>query len=98
MGPYLRPVFPGVGAGIGTDEIVLPVRWWSLAVVPVQSLLVIDALITEQFPKGAVSRGVLHQAIPVVVADLVAEMAEQGPIRFVLPRALALPVHIVGFG
>src|SRR5262245_60351461 len=98
MCPGLRPVFPWVGAGIGADEAVLPICRRSARMMRLEARAVVVALVAEQVPERLVPRTALHQPCPIVVADLVAEVSEQGAVGLshVLPSALAL--RVVGFG
>ena len=43
-------------------------------------------------------RVIAHQAIPVIMGDLVPEMTEQGPVGLAHLAALLLAMRVVGFG
>ena len=82
MRPGFRPVFPGVHAGVGADEVRLPVGGRACFIVVLQGLAVVGTLITEQRAAGVQPGAVGDQPVPVVMADLVAEMPEQGAVGF----------------
>ena len=96
VGPALRPVFPGMGRGIGADVAELPVRRRPVFVVPLQAVAVVERLVAEQRTTGFEPVAVGNQAVPVVMSDLVPQMADQGAIRLVHVGARAFAMHIVG--
>src|SRR5581483_7532598 len=98
MGPGLGPVLPGVAGCVGADEGLFPVCRWAALVRPLQRLLVVSALVAEQFTEGRELRRVAYEAVPVVVPDLVPEMPENRPVWLVLHALLLLALHIVRFG
>src|ERR1700685_1285703 len=94
--PGLGPVFPRVGSCVGADMRVLPILGRSRAVVMTQRLGVIRTLVTEEATKFFQPRAAAHESVPVIVSDLVAEMAEQGAIGLVLSDTLTLSFDVIG--
>jgi hypothetical protein len=52
--PGLGEVFPGMGAGVAADVVLLPVGPRAARVVRIQGAGVVAALVTEQLPEGSV--------------------------------------------
>src|SRR5262249_48879052 len=80
---------------IRTDILFLPVQWRPLFVISLQRQLVINRLIPEKLTPGSQSRSGPNQALPIIVADLMPEMSEQRPIRFMQTNAAAFPLVAV---
>src|SRR6266702_2811840 len=98
MRPRFGPVLPWMTGGIGADERFLPIGRRPALIVALQGLLVIGALVAKQLAERLEARTVLDQAIPVVMADLMAKVTQQRPVLLVLQLPLLLPADIVGFG
>src|SRR5579863_4236677 len=98
VSPRLSPIFPGMHGRIGADETLFPTRWGTLAVVALQGLLIIRALVAEKLAKIGDAGTVQDQPIPEIVANLVTEMPQKGAVWFLLQRALCLAMHIVRLG
>src|SRR5215207_8015510 len=81
---------------VGRNEALLPVGRRSCAVVALQGLAIVLPLIPEDGPAGIEMAANAHEQIPVVVADLMPEVAEQGAIRLAHGRAAPLALDIVG--
>src|SRR6478752_6823053 len=94
MRPTFGPVLPGMHGRIRRDVVIGPVRWRPVFVVPLESRGVVLSLVAEEFPKFLMPRRVGDEAVPIVVANLMAEMSEKCPVRLVqiLPNLLALRV------
>src|SRR6185312_4262623 len=67
-------------------------------IVALQGLLVDGPLIAKQLAEGLQAWTVLDQAVPVVMPDLVTEVAQQRAVLLVLHLPLLFPVNIVGLG
>ncbi len=77
----LGPVLPGVARRIGGDVAGLPVRWRAIPVMTLQGILVVHRFVAEDISEALQPAGIVaNQPVPVIVAELVAEMAEQGAI------------------
>ncbi len=63
-----------------------------------QRLAVVVALIAEHLPAFLEPAGVADQHVPVVMADLMPEMAEQRAVRLAHGRAPPLALGVVGLG
>src|SRR5262245_47901311 len=96
MRPGFGKILPRMRAGIGGDETFRPVRRWTIGIVPLQRGGVVLPLVPEQLPELLDRRRILDQMIPVVMRDLVPEMAEQRTVRFAHRLALTLPLGRVG--
>src|ERR1700722_3466314 len=99
MGPCFRPVFPRMSRGVGSHETLLPVgRRTAVAVMLLQSLRVVGALIAKQLTKSLQLRTVADQAIPEVMADLVPKVAQQRAVRLLEVHPAPLALKVVGLG
>ncbi len=78
--PGLRPVFPGMHGGVGADVRIRPVRGRALLVVALHRLVVVERVVAEELAKCAEQVAVPDEPVPVVVADLVPQVAEHGAI------------------
>ena len=78
MGPGFRPVFPGMRRRIMADVVVLPVRRGSVGIVVLQGLLIIGLFVAEKSAEAVKIISIADQAVPVIVANLVPKMSEQG--------------------
>lgn len=96
--PGLGEILPGMSAGIAADEILLPIRARPHGIVPLQASLVILALVAEQLAKRTQPDTASDEAIPVVMADLVAKVTEQRPEGLGHVLAVALAFGIVSLG
>ena len=96
MRPALGPIFPRVRRSVGTDVTICPVGWRALVVIPFQRRNIVLSLVPEQRAKFFVPRRFRHQTVPIIVPDLMPEMAEQRAVWFVkfLPDLFTL--RIVG--
>src|SRR5208283_2941944 len=56
------------------------------------------ALVAEPLTKVVDERAVLDQSVPIVVADLVTEMTQEGAVRFVEPEPPPLTFHLIRLG
>ena len=85
--------------GVGGDVALLPTGGGTLAVVPVHRRLIVRLRVAEQTPERLESLGEpRHQTVVVVMADLVAEVAEQRAVRLVHRHPQLLPMNVVAFG
>src|SRR5271166_4174057 len=98
MGPCLRPVFPGVSAGVSRDERICPVDWRALLVMAFERLAVILPLVAEETAKLDNLIAPMDQPVPEVMSDLMSEMAQECPVRFVHLKSPRLALGIVGLG
>ena len=96
--PGFRPILPRMHGRIRADEALFPIRGRSLVIVPVECLLVVRALISEELSERIQLLCLCNQTIPIIVTYLVSEVSEQGAIRLMLPRALLLAFDVVRFG
>jgi hypothetical protein len=74
-----------------------PIRRRSLRIVILQGLRVVLAFVAEQAAEFFEVRRARDQAVPVVVPDLVAKVAEQRAVRFAHLPAAAFAFGVVGF-
>ncbi len=74
-----------------------PIRRRALLVVALQRLPVIGPFVAERGAKRFEFAAVAHQTVPIIMPDLMAEMADQRAIGFAHRRAARLPLAIVGF-
>jgi hypothetical protein len=74
--PGLGEILPGMRRRVGRDETLLSVGRRSCAVVALQGPAIVLPLISEDGPAGIESAAIAHKQIPVVVADLMPEVAE----------------------
>src|SRR5271165_4764011 len=98
MGPCLGPVFPRMDVGVRTDELLLPVNAWPLVVMLLECLGVVLPLVAEPLTEVVDERAVLDQSVPIVVADLVTEMTQEGAVRLVEPESPPLTFHVIRLG
>ena len=96
--PGFGQVLPRMRAGVGGDETLLPIRRRPVGVMALQRRAVVLALVAEQLPERLDVGRIAHQAVPVVVRDLVAEMAEQRAVGLAHLPPHALALGIVGLG
>src|SRR6266851_3652256 len=94
--PGFGPVLPGMRPRIGADEPLRPVWRGTLLVVPRQSLAIICTLVPEEVAKSVEPVTGLEQPIPIIMATLVAKVAQEGAIRFVHLAPPLLPLRVVG--
>ena len=85
-----------MAGGVGADGPLLPVRRRAALVMQLQRLGIIGAVVAEHGAAGVQTSAVAHQPVPHPVADLMAEMAEQGAVGLVHLRAHLLAIGIVG--
>ena len=95
--PGLGPVLGGVRAGVGRNEAGLPARRRALVVITSQGLVITLAFVAEQLACCSALVVVKNEAV-VVVAGLMAKVAEQGPVRFVDKHAHLFAVDLVRLG
>src|SRR5450830_86551 len=81
MRPGFRPVFPGMAAGIDTDETIIPIRWWPLLIMPLQTARIIGTGIAEQAGKLHLPLAVGNQTVEIIMAAFVTEVSQQGAVR-----------------
>src|SRR5512136_1250295 len=93
----LREVLPWMAGGISADKLILPVGRGPRVVMPLQRGRVIRTLITEKRPELRKLAAIPDEPVPIVMPDLMSEMAEKGSVW--LPHFLArlLPCRIIGF-
>ncbi len=96
MRPALGPVFPRMHAGIGADVVQRPVRARALRIVGLQAGRVVLGFIAEQGAKALQPVGAGDQPVPVVVADLMAEMPEQRAVGLMHGLAHRFACGVVG--
>ena len=98
VGERLGPVLPGMHRGVLADVGARPVDVGAGRVVLFEGRLVRHPLVAEEGSKRVQVIGVEDEASPVVVADLVAEVAEHGAIR--LPELLTdeLAMRVIRLG
>ena len=96
--PGLGPVLPRVRAGVAGDAAVGPVGSRPLFVVHAQRVHVVGALVAEEFAEIEQPLRRVDQPVPVVVADLVAEMTHQRAVRLAHLGADLLAHHVLGLG
>ena len=99
VGPGLGEVLPGVHGRIGADVALLPAGRRAVLVVPLAAPPGSRSLSS---PKTARARldlaAVAHQHVPVVVADLVAQVAEQRPVGLAELQPPPLALGGIGLG
>src|SRR4051794_32580570 len=87
--------------GISRDIVIPPFLGGTVLVVPLQRSLVVMALVTENLPpfseNGIIRVTRLEKEVPVVVANLMPEMAHQGAVRLAEAGPHLLPVRVIGF-
>ena len=59
---------------------------------------VVLPLVAEPLTEVVDERAVLDQSVPIVVADLVTKMAQEGAVRFVEPEPPSLTFHLIRLG
>src|SRR4029453_10500073 len=94
MRPGFGPIFPRVRTGIRTDKALGPVGRRPVLVMLLQGLPIVDSLIPEQGAERVQPWILLEQALPIIVATLMPDMAQEraGGLVELLPPALALDV------
>src|SRR5262249_57446082 len=60
--------------------------------------LIGGALAPKHFPEGWEPWAVPDKTVPLVVADLVAEVSQDGAVGLVMQLALLLALHVIGLG
>ena len=97
MGEGLCEVLPRMGCGVGTDMAVGPIGERAASIVAMYRLRIIGALVPEQRSEAILHVGPGNEPIPIIVADLMTEVTEKGPIR--LPHFVsdALARHVIRF-
>src|ERR1700730_803418 len=78
--PGLREIFPWMRSCVGGNELLLPISGRACRVGAVHRLAVAGPLVAEYQPEFIKLCGGSHEAIPIVMRDLVTKMSEQGPI------------------
>ncbi|KAF1057161.1 MAG: hypothetical protein GAK39_06368 [Variovorax sp.] len=96
VGPGLGPVLPRMHAGVAAHETLRPVGRRALVVVLLQRGAVVGALVAEQRAEVLEPGRGPHQQVPVVVADLVAEVAHQRAVGLAHLGADALAHRVLG--
>ena len=81
---------------VGRDEVLLPVRRGALAVMTFERLAIVLGVVAEHRPAGLELAPVPHEYVPIMMADLVAEMAKHAAIWLVQLRPAPLALGAVG--
>src|ERR1700735_4862788 len=97
MRPGLGPVFPGVRRSVCADVVVLPIQRRPILIVYLERGAIILAVVAKHRTAFLQPATVPDQYVPEIVADLMTEVAEQGPVRLTHLRAAALAHDIVRF-
>ncbi len=98
VGPGLGEILPRMGTRISADEAVHPVRRRTFAVVALERHGVVLRLVAEGLAKR-VDPALLHdQAVPIIMADLVADMPHKRAVRLSHGLPSRLPLRVVGLG
>lgn len=71
----IAEIFPGMRSCIRADMVISPAECRTAGIAALDRCSIIDALVTEQCAKGIVHVGHSDEPVPIVVADLVSEMA-----------------------
>ena len=95
--PGLGEIFPGVCGGVGAHKAALPARRRAVVVVLLEGLGVGRIAVVAEDRIASVFAFAFDKRHPIVVADFVAEMANQRPVRLVHLFADALALDRVGF-
>ena len=98
MSPGFGPVFPRVRGRVGADIRLFPVECGAVSIVSLQAFRIVVALVAEVGTEGFELLLAAHQPHEIIMTRFVAEMAQQGSIRFLHRRADAFALRIVGFG
>src|SRR4051794_28977970 len=98
MGETFRPILPWMRGRIGADVILPPALRRAVFVMALQGLRVVFALVAEERAKGGQIARAPQQNIPIMMADLVTEMAHQRAIGFLHLRAPRFALGVIGFG
>ena len=96
VGPGLGPVLPRMRTRVAGDEAVGPVGRRAAVVVAAQRRRVVGPLVAEELAEAVEPRRRVDQQVPVVVADLVAEMADQRAVGLAHLGADALAHGVLG--
>src|SRR4051812_17805349 len=98
MRPGFGKIFPGMGGRIGRNIALLPIGWRPGLIVMLKSEIVVLPVVAEDRPALLELVAIADQQIPIMMPDLMAKMAEQGPVSFAHLQAPALPFDVVGLG
>jgi len=92
----LGEVLPRVHRGVGGHAVAMPVRGRAVVVVALERIPVGRIVVVAE--QGAECRLTTpaHQQLPIIVADLVAEMPDQGAMGLLHVDAAALALGVVG--
>src|SRR5262245_37613678 len=85
-------------ARIGADEALLPVRGGTVGVVSLQRFAMVRPFVAKLAAKGLQRISAGDEPVPVVMANLVPEVARERSIGFVQRRPSPFSFRIVGFG
>ena len=97
MRPGFREIFPRMRGGVLRDKMLLPVGGRAFLVVALERLAVILPVVAEHRAAFIQPAAIAHQNVPIMMPDLVAEMAEQRAIGFAHGDAAFLALGVVGF-
>src|SRR4051794_30984862 len=97
MSPCLRPIFPGMNTRIGADKSLFPVGLGPFLIVTIQGRGIILTLIAKTLAKRLEQIAVLDEPVPIIMADLVAKMAQQGSVWLMHLQPALFPLGIVSF-
>ena len=84
-----------MGTGVGADEALGPVGRGPTLVVPREGRAVVRTLVPKDKTEGGKPRAMLEQAVPIIMATLMAEMAQEGTVGLVELVPPLLPLHVV---
>src|SRR3954447_12276332 len=98
MGETFRPIFPWMRGSICANVILPPALRRAVVVMALQRLRIILLLVAEERAKPRQIGRAAQQDVPVMVADLVTEVADQGAVRLVHLCAPGFPLGVVSFG
>ena len=95
--PGLGEILPWMRGRVSRDEALRPIRRRALLVVALERRVVVLRIVAERRATLFELAAVAHQNIPIMVSDLVPEMAEQAAIGLGQFRAALLDLGAVGF-
>src|SRR5258708_30027523 len=98
MRPGFGEILPRMRGRISRDKALRPIRRRALLVVALERGLVVLRIVAEYCATLFELAAVPHQDVPVVMTDLVPEMAEQAAIGLGQFRPALLDLGAVGFG